>query len=189
MNEDGVLIISLKKGNRNAFNTLFEKYSPKLYFFVLKTFQNKVEAEEIVQETFLKIWETRHRIDEKQNFNTYLISIAKHLIYDHLRHKAVERKYSQRVQQTSDKSYTVEDEFALESLRDYIIANIELLPPQQKEILLLKNKGYENDEIAERLNLSKRTVETHINRAFKVLRNSLSHGKELFFVLAVSVLQ
>ncbi|MDR1951181.1 MAG: RNA polymerase sigma-70 factor [Bacteroidales bacterium] len=189
MNEDSILIISLKKGNRNAFNTLFEKYSPKLYFFILKTFQNKVEAEEIVQDTFLKIWETRRRIDEKQHFNTYLISIAKHLIYDHLRHKAVERKYSQHALQASDKSYSVDDELALESLRDYIIAKIELLPPQQKEILLLKNKGYENDEIAKLLSLSKRTVETHINRAFKSLRNSLAHGKELFIGLAIGLLQ
>jgi RNA polymerase sigma-70 factor (ECF subfamily) len=181
MNEDGILVILLKKGDRNAFNTLFEKYSPKLYFFILKTFQNKVEAEEIVQDTFLRLWETRHRIDEKRHFNTYLISIAKHLIYDHLRHKMVERKYNQRVQKTSDQSYTVEDELASESLRAYIVANIERLPPQQKEILLLKSKGYENDEIAQQLNLSKRTVETHINRAFKFLRNSLAHGKELFF--------
>jgi len=189
MTQDSILIISLKKGNRNAFDTLFEKYSPKLYYFVLKTFQNKVEAEEIVQDTFLKLWETRHRIDEKQHFNTYLISIAKHLIYDHLRHKAVERKYSQYAKQTSEKTYTVEDEFALESLKDYIVAQIELLPPQQREILLLKSKGYANDEIAQTLNLSKRTVETHINRAFKLLRNSLASGNELFFVLAISVLQ
>ena len=188
MNEDIALIILLKEGNRNAFNILFEKYSPKLYFYTLKTFKNQVDAEEIVQETFLKIWETRHRIDEYQHFNTYLISIAKHLICDLLRHKAVEQKYSNYVLQSFNELYTIEDELALKSLRTYIVDKIELLPVQQKEILLLKSKGFENEEIAARLTLSKRTVETHINRAFKFLREQFAYRKEIIIALIISLL-
>ena len=172
MKEDLLLLILLKKGNRKAFNVLFEKYSPKLYFYTLKTFKNRIDAEEIVQDTFLKIWETAHRIDEHKHFNTYLISIAKHLICDRLRHKAVEQKYSRYMSHFSSEFYSIEDKLESKNLKESLLADIENLPSQQKEVLLLKSKGYDNNEIATYLNLSKRTVETHINRAFKFLRNS-----------------
>jgi RNA polymerase sigma-70 factor (ECF subfamily) len=186
--EDRQLIISLKKGNRKAFNALFEKYSPKLHFFTLKSFQNKVDAEEIVQSSFLKIWETRHKIDENQHFNTYLITIAKHIIYDLLRHKLVERKYSQYILQSSDESYSIENDFVLKNLKEYVATSIEHLPIQQREIILLKSKGYDNEEIAKQLKLSKRTVETHINRALKFLRNHLINKKEIFITVIINML-
>lgn len=183
MSEDKLLLTLLKKGSRDAFNALFEKYSPKLYFFCLKSFQNKVDAEEIVQDAFMKIWETRSRIDENQHFNTYLIAIAKHIIYDFLKHKVVERKYSDYILQSSDGSYNIEQEVALKDFKQYMLGSIEQLPAQQKEILLLKSKGYDNDEIAQQLNLSKRTIETHINRAFKFLRIYLAAKKEVYISL------
>ncbi|MDR0296110.1 MAG: RNA polymerase sigma-70 factor [Prevotellaceae bacterium] len=186
--EDRQLIISLKKGNREAFNLLFEKYSPKLHFFTLKSFQNKVDAEEIVQNTFLKIWETSYKIDENQHFTTYLITIAKHIIYDCLRHKLVERKYNQYILQSSDESYSIENDFVLKNLKEYLAISIGRLPTQQKEIILLKSKGYNNKEIAKQLKLSKRTVETHINRALKFLRSHLINKKEIFTIVIINIL-
>lgn len=166
---DDILLGLLKKGNKNAFDTLFKKYAPRLYFFSLN-FSTKEDAEEIVQDTFVKIWETRDKIDVTQHFNTYLIAIAKHLIYNRFRHKVVEQKYSKHILQTSCDFYSVEHELILKNLKEHIIASISQLSPQQKEIILLKYNGYDNQSIAEQLHLSKRTVETHINKAFKMLR-------------------
>jgi RNA polymerase sigma-70 factor (ECF subfamily) len=166
---DNILLSLLKKGNKNAFDTLFKKYATRLYFFSLNFF-TKEDAEEIVQDTFVKIWETRDKIDVTQHFNTYLITIAKHLIYNHFRHKVVEQKYNKYILQTSCDFYSIEHELILKNLKEHIIASIEQLSPQQKEIILLKYNGYDNQSIAEQLHLSKRTVETHINKAFKILR-------------------
>lgn len=185
MNEETRLLVLLKKGNRDAFDTLFGKYSPKLYFFVLKTFRSRADAEEIVQETFLRIWETRREVDETRHFNTYLITIAKRIIYDRLRRMAVERRYNDHIRQSAAESYSIENELALKNLREYMAANIELLPAQQREILVLKSMGYENEEI---LNISKRTVETHINRAFRILRTYLADRKEVLLLLISATL-
>jgi len=183
MTEDRLLLEALKKGDRAAFNVLFEKYSPKLYFFCLKYLSDKINAEEIVQETFLKIWETRSKIDTSRHFNTWLITIARHIIFDYLRHKMVEWKFNDYALKSFDISADLESEQTEKQLRSYLTKTIEQLPVQQKEVLLLKSKGYDNKEIALRLNLSKRTVETHINRALKVLRIQLKEIKVflLFF--------
>lgn len=170
---DDILLGLLKNENKNAFDTLFKKYAPRLYFFSLN-FLTKEDAEEIAQDTFVKIWETRDKIDVTQHFNTYLITIAKHLIYNRFRHKVVEQKYNKHILQTACDSYSVEHELILKNLKERIIASIGQLSPQQKEIVLLKYNGYDNQSIAERLRLSKRTVETHINKAFKMLRRYLT---------------
>ena len=170
---DKVLLTSLQKGDREAFNALFIKYSPKVYFFCLKYFKNQVEAEEIVQDVFLRIWETRNKIDVTKPFNTYLIAIAKHIIFDAIRRQAVKRRFTLYLQESSSGSYDLGHELDEKNLREYLLMTIGQLPLQQRSILLLKSNGYNNSEIARRLRLSKRTVETHVNRALKYLRLQL----------------
>ncbi len=187
MDEEKVLLVSLKKGNRDAFDAVFKKYASRLYFFSMSFFNSKSDAEEIVQETFVRIWETRSTIDENKNFNTYLISIAKNLIYNTFRHKLVVQKYAEQAQQLSDGSYSMEQDLMMQNMREQLLSGIGLLPPQQKEVLLLKSKGYSNEEIAQQLKLSKRTVETHINKAFKYLRDYLA-DKAVIIALITSCL-
>jgi len=173
MTQERLLLESLKKGNREAFNTLFKKYSPKLYFFCLKYFKGQIEAEEIVQDSFLKIWETHKGIDATCPFSTYLITIAKHRIFDQLRHEVVKRKYSSYLLHSSKGDFDLEHELIENNMKEHLWACVGHLPAQQKSILHLKGKGYGNSEIAERLHLSKRTVEKHINRALKYLQMHL----------------
>ena len=166
-------LLRLKKGETVAFDTVFRQCAPRLYYFVDSYFGNKVEAEEVVQETFIKVWQYREQIDENQSFNTFIITIAKHMVYNKLKHRMVEKRYVDSVWHTSSNSDGVDDELDRKHLREHLEAAISLLPPQQRDILLLKNKGYNNEEIAKNLKISKRTVETHISRAFRLLRTQL----------------
>ena len=163
----------LKKGNKAAFDAIFRLYAPRLYYFVLGFFGNKVEAEEIVQETFIKVWENRAQIDENRNFNTFLVAIAKHIVYNKLKRRMIEKKYVDTVLQSPSHSAVAEDELHDKYLKEHLNLALSQLPPQQKEILRLRNKGYDNEEIAKHLRISKRTVETHITRAYRLLRTHL----------------
>ena len=167
------LLLLLKKGDEEAFDVIFRQYAPRLYYFVTGFSGNKTEAEEIVQETFVKIWENRGKIDENQNFNTFLVSIAKHIIYNKFKHRMIEKKYVDAILQSPFYATVAENEMDYKYLKDHIGLAISQLPPQQKEILLLRNKGYDNKEIAGFLHISKRTVETHITKAFRLLRSCL----------------
>lgn len=174
---DPGLVRRVKHGDRRAFDALFREYGPRLYAFALHYFNDRADAEEILQETFLTIWETRRQLDETRGFSAYLFSIAKHKIYNVLKHRAVERRYENAAARFTDAGHDAGDEPSGENLRKLVRSALDRLPPQQREIMELKARGHSNEEIARSLDISRRTVETHVYRAFKALRTYLSgHG-------------
>lgn len=179
--EERQLLGALKRGDKQAFDAIFKQYASKLYYFSFELTRSEAEAEEIVQETFLKIWENRKAIDPERHFNSYLITIAKNKIYNSFRRKVVERKYWQANGIPAEVSSDVnaEQELYLEDLRRLLLEGIERLSPQQQEILVLKSRGFNNGEIAEKLGVNKKTVENHVFKAYRQLRNDLSEYREV----------
>ena len=141
------------------------------------------DAEEIVQETFIKLWETRDKIKVELNFNTYITTIAKNLIYDMFRKKLVEQRYYQKFQSLIQEQLAVENELFRKNLQEVMFDSINKLSEQQREVMMLKCKGFNNDEIAELLGISKRTVEAHLNKAYKKLRQDLGEVRYYSFLL------
>lgn len=167
----------LKRGDESAFESLFWKYNSRIYNFVLSILHDKFLAEDIAQTVFMKIWETHERIDPEQGINAYLFTIARHLAY-----KETERRllFEQIVKEISSTS-TDSDDFALQkqmnanSLRDRILQLIEELPSARKNIFRLSRLEHlTNKEIADRLSISEKTVETQVNRSLQFLREKLS---------------
>ena len=85
------LIEKLKEGDSFAFEVLFYKYRNKIKSFAIKLVPTQIDAEEIVQEVFVRVWLKKAAINPEKDFQSYLFSIAKHLILDHLK-SAVNRK-------------------------------------------------------------------------------------------------
>ena len=88
------LILNLKKGEKGAFRELFNQYGPKIYRFALAYLKNKPDAEELMQDVFLKIWEKREHLDPSQNVKSYIFKIAVNCIYDSIRKKNLEKAFS-----------------------------------------------------------------------------------------------
>lgn len=164
------LIAQVKEGNVIAFNQLFDIYAVKLLNFSLRFTLDSDQAEEVLQETFIKIWEKKEQINLELSFEAYLIKIARNIIYNKLRRKVTDhafKNYYQYIQPVIDNS--LESKIIAEDLEKYETTIIDKLPTRRKEIILLKKNGYSNAEIAQKLNLSKSTVENHINLALKNL--------------------
>lgn len=185
--DEDILLLRLKSGDKGAFDQLFNRYAPRLGYFCLRLI-SRVDAEEVVQETFLRLWETRDKVDVALNFNTYITTIAKNLIYDMFRRKLVEQRYYQKIQPILQEQLTVENELYKANLQEVMLDRINKLSVQQREVMMLKSKGFNNDEIAGLLGISKRTVETHLNKAYKKLRNDLSEMRYylLFFAFILN---
>ena len=164
-------LLLLTKGDRNAFSSLFDEYYPRLHSFCLKYLHDKTNAEEIVQETFVAIWETRERIDPHKNFEPYLVSIARNKIYNLVKQKFVAEKHRERISESMQEHFSEEEKLLRNDLLVLMFSSMEKLPERQREILMLRSAGYTNPEIAERLNLSLRTVENHYSRALVTLRS------------------
>jgi len=166
------LVKKLKDGDSFAFEVLFYKYRNKIKGFALKIVPAQIDPEEIVQEVFVRVWLKKDAIDPEKDFQSYLFSIAKHLVLDHLK-SAVNRKLyfvGEHFQQDLleedglDASISEETEEKLQKL-------INEIPERRREIFRLSRfEGLSYKQIAERLNISENTVDSQIRNALAFLR-------------------
>jgi RNA polymerase sigma-70 factor (family 1) len=184
--DDKILITRLKEGDILSFDSLFNKYNKKVYYFAFSYLKNREEAEDIVQDVFLNLWKCREQINEYYIFSKYLFKITFNEVLKKFR------------KQASDKNHLVESmkDFALaDSSTDFDIeynnligifnSLIEKMPARQKEIFLLSmNNHLGNEQIAEKLNISRKTVENYITIAKTSLKKSLISGM-LSFAFAI----
>jgi RNA polymerase sigma-70 factor (family 1) len=167
---------ALHQGSYNAFEKLYEQYCGKLYNFIMRLSSgNQYIAEEVVQTTFIRIWEARETINPEQSFISFLCTIAKNLLMNMYQRQTVEFVYSEYVQQSmADYTLQTEDETNLRFLNEYIDKLTENLPSQRKKIFVLsKRKNYSNKEIAQMMNISESTVATQLSLAVSYIRDQL----------------
>lgn len=167
----------LEKGEKYAFETLFRLYYSKLLYIARGYLVYQQEAENIVQNVFLKIWENRECLGEVSNINSYLYTMTKNLCLDQLKHEKVKRNYlDNNYHIKSEIQYKfIQDEAAsllLENeLEDKIVQSIELLPEKCKNIFKKSRlEGLKHSEIAAELGVSPRTVDNHIANALRHMR-------------------
>ncbi len=174
-NQERPLICQLKAGKKQAFNQLFYKHQQKLFYFSYKLLHSRDDAEEIVQEVFIRVWEHRTTLKEDLPFEAFIIRIAKNLIYNKARHRVNEFAYKNYcMKHVPTTLHCTEQEVNYNALETLTTDFIEKLPPKRKTIFVLSRmRGYSNKEIASQLNISVSTVENHINKALKSLKNHL----------------
>lgn len=189
MRVDRHLLIDLKNGEEKAFETLFWTYNEHVYHFIYSLLYDKSMAEDLTQNVFLKIWEKREMIDVEQNFDAYLFTIARNLVYKETENRLLSEKLTESLQQQfPDTDSLMEEQINAESLREYMNRLIEELPPSRREIFRLSRYEHlSHREIAERLSISEKTVETQINRALRFLRERLSSDNLLAALLLLLI--
>lgn len=125
------LIQSLKEGSFSAFEKLYNLYSGKLYNFMMSLSSgNQYMAEEVVQQTFIRLWEVREKVDPTENFVSYLCTIAHNLSMNMYQHQTVEYIYTEYLLKSNpDRDHQTEESTDLRFLNDYINSLAEELPP------------------------------------------------------------
>jgi RNA polymerase sigma-70 factor (family 1) len=188
--DDHSLVQLLQKGNVAAFDSLFEGYSSKLYGFALKYFKNESDAEELVQEVFVKVWENRQTLKSELSFKSYLFTIALNQIRKHFNKKATSLHYLESIQndpELIDQPSNQNDDY--DSVLQQINNLIEQMPPRRREIFMKsKLEGKSSKEIANELNISSGTVDNQVSEALRFIRTQIADknlGLMLFAVLFV----
>lgn len=168
-------VTKLREGDEMAFSQLFGFFKPKIFNTSKKMNLSSEDAEEIVQEVFLIIWKNRQNLNSELSFNAYLLTILKSLIIKKSKKEA--KRIAYEVYAFSNLEIeTNETELQIEysEFERISISEIEKLPKTQQAIFKMKN--YDNlhsGEIAEKLGISKRTVESHIYVATKSIKDKL----------------
>ena len=184
--DDTALVKSLSKGNILAFNTLFRKYGQRLYRFAHGYLKSDVESEEIVQEVFTKVWETRSQLKHDLSFKSFLFTIAFNVIKKHFRAKAYLREYF-RNEVLDDLDLRTTQDINFNSLKSYLSKIVDTLPERRREIFIKSRfEGLSIEEIAREFDISHKTVENQITVALKYIRSYLK--KEEFQVVLFAAL-
>ena len=167
-------------------------YSGKLYNFIMRLSSgNQYMAEEVVQSTFIRIWEVREKVDTNASFISFLCTIAKNLLMNMYQRQTVEYVYNEYLLKSSvDRDSQTEENIDLHFLNDYIDSLAEELPAQRKKVFILsKRQNYTDKEIAEMMGISESTVATQLSLAVKFMREQLMkhYDKVIAFLIAFFV--
>ncbi len=185
--DDHNLVQLLQNGNVTAFDSLFKVYSPKLYGFALKYFKNELDAEELVQEVFVKVWENRLTLKSELSFKSYLFTIALNRIRKHFNKRTTSLRYLESLQnepEFSDNQTINDDNYETALVEINLI--IEKMPPRRREIFIMsKLDGKSSKEIATELSISAGTVDNQVSEALRFIRTQLKTESISLLLFAV----
>ena len=180
----------LRNASMKSFDILYQRYSGKLYNFVSKVSKGDTYiAEELVQRTFIKVWETREYINPDKSFISYLCTIAKNMLLNEYEHQTIQFIYEQYVKvKEADNDNSTENEIDKKLLEDYIDKLADELPPKRREIFILSRKeGLSNKMIAKQLNISESTIETQLSKALVFMKSQIQdHYDYMLVILFIS---
>jgi RNA polymerase sigma-70 factor (ECF subfamily) len=169
------LIRQLKNGDESAYEMLFKEYYQLLVMFANKYLFDIEASKELVQDLFVHIYEKRENLIINSSLKSYLFRSVHNRSLNLINALKIKNKYVEHIERTtSANANSIENEMNKTELEHAIYKAIGELPPKCRDIFKLNRfEGLTNSEIAEKLKLSKRTVETQISKALKILRIKL----------------
>ncbi|ERJ60460.1 RNA polymerase sigma-70 factor [Sphingobacterium paucimobilis] len=187
------LLAKTAKGDHYAFKKLYEHYHKNVYTFSLWYLKSEADAEEVVQETFLKLWLMGEALTGLENLQKYLCTIAGNKSLDMLRSRARRLKTSTYLDDENNQPFhnETEESILLKDFKSLLNEAVTRLPTQQRRVYqLCKEQGFKNDEVAKQLNLSPLTVRTHMKLALRFVRNYIEkHSNRASLLLIIPILK
>lgn len=181
---DEQLMLDYAAGNSAAFNELFRRYGKKLYNLFLRSLKDVEPAQDLLQECFIRVIESRDRYQPKKAFSNWIFTIAMNLIRDKYRQhsrRKMESISDKVVKAKIETGFYEDSETKLETIQiqDAVANAVHALPEEQRQIILLsKYDGFSFAEIADILHLSPAAAKQKAYRAMQNLRKKLTHLRE-----------
>ena len=175
------LLEQLKAGSEVAFTRIYQQYWQRVYAVAYYFSRQKEAAEEVVQQVFLSLWERRDSLQISHSLEGYLATAAKYNVLDARIREQRRRALLEKAPLPADPA-TSEQELQARILADYLHDSIAKLPEKTRVIFQYRrHEDLSITEIAQRLDISPKTVESHITKAIKALQLSLRHLQSWFF--------
>ncbi len=168
------ILIRLRDGDAVAFERLYDCYWLKVYNFTQLYISSSFEVSEVVQEVFVKVWESRETIDENKSFDGFLFIITRNIIFNYSRRYFNEQNFRMTALRGIKKSYNMEEELEAADLEKYVNSLVDQLPLQRQRIFRMsREQNLSNKEIAELCAVSEKAIERQITLALKFIKDNL----------------
>lgn len=175
---------ALRQDSKEAFSLLFQTYYTDLVLFCGNFVKDKDSCEDIVQSIFLKLWNDRKHIQIEISLKSYLLKAVRNSCLDEFRHIEIVRQYETEYGSSVLDNYDTENYILYSDLYTHLSRALEKIPDLYKEAFVLNRfEGLKYREIAEKLNVSERTVEVRVSKTLDLLRKQLKD----FFVFLISI--
>lgn len=163
---------------RDAFHELFREFFQALVMYAMKYVSIQEEAEDIVQDVFVSVWEKEEKFLSYQSFRVFLYRSVRNTCLNLVKHKLVEKKYATYKETYSEILGDEEYDWVQEEIYRKLFRVIDELPPRCREVFLLSLDGLKNEEIAAQLHITLLTVKTQKKKALRYIRERM--GKYMF---------
>lgn len=177
-------LLGLMAGSENAFRLIMNHWYTRLFNFANGYLNNDENTKEVLQDVFLKLWDNRQKFAETTILNAYLFTLTRNRCIDLIRRERLMlqfrsdkqeeyRRLTENFDALSDP--ILDDLFAME-IQTEINRAVSGLPEQCRKVFIMsRTNGLRNKEISESLELSEKTVESHLTKALKTIRQALEH--------------
>nr|WP_308757750.1 RNA polymerase sigma-70 factor [uncultured Bacteroides sp.] len=175
LNDERALVLRLIGGDEGAFCELYAAYKNRLIYFAMRFLKSREYAEDVFQDAFTVVWQSRRFIDPDASFSSYLYTIIRNRLLNQLRDAANEEKLKESIlSQALDYTDNTKREVMLNDLKFILSRALEQLTPRQREIFEMSREAQlSHKEIAGELGISVNTVQEHISSSLKIIRTYL----------------
>lgn len=168
-------IAALQSGDHKAFEEVFTAYFDKVKHLLTGLLRSESEAEELAQDIFVKLWMNRESIDPDKAFNTYLYTIARNTAFNYLKHKLVKENFKNSFSGFDAAADSSDEILFAKEISLLMEMTVCKMPVQRRTIYQLsREQGIPNREIAEKLGISKKTVENQLSLALQDIKRVIS---------------
>lgn len=188
LHNEKALLLRVAEGDETAFRVLYDHYRKKIYTLGLLLSRSENQAQELVQDVFMKIWEKREQLREIDYFNAWLRTIARNTAINYLRARAMEKLGLARLLTYQSSNYVTENDVADREYAVLLQAAIRQLPLQQQKVYILhRQQRLRHEAIAEQLGISVLTSKKYMKLALRSIRVFLERRMDAAVLLALVI--
>lgn len=173
--DERTVVLRLINGDEDAFCELYAAYKNRLLYFAMKFVKSRSFAEDIFQDAFTVVWQTRRFINPDASFSSYLYTIVRNRVLNQLRDESREDQLKESIlAQAIDYTDNTKENILANDLKNIIDRAMDQLTPRQREVFEMSREALmSHKEIADALGISVNTVQEHISSSLKVVRSFL----------------
>jgi len=182
---------TIQSGNESAFEMIFRTYYQPLCRYAYSFLDDKEEAEEVVQSTFITVWEKRNTLDIQTSLKSYLYRMVRNACLNVIKHEKIKQQHVAHELAVTESSYeSVSQKVYATELESKITEAMKALPEQCRIVFQLSRfEELKYQEIADQLQISVKTVENHMGKALKIMREQLKEYLPLFLIFMKDIIE